>query len=221
MSDTGLHTTLHGYYRSSAAFRVRIALNLKGVEYRSVAHHLRKGEQRSPSYLALNPQGLVPVLEMSGHAFTQSIAIIELLEEIHPFPALLPAGPFERARVRAMVQLICSDIHPLDNLRVLAYLRTEFGQSQEAVQRWYGHWITEGFAALEQMLSDSERTGQFCDGNAPSLADVCLVPQVKNARNFDVDLAGYPTIVKIADRAAQLPAFLAAMPENQPDAEDL
>src|SRR5580693_2409623 len=184
--------TLHGYYRSSAAFRVRIALNLKGLDYRNVAHHLRKGEQKSAGYLELNPQGLVPSLEANGLVLTQSLAIIEYLDELHPEPALLPEDPAGRAKARAIAQLIACDIHPIDNLRVLGYLRGELAQPEAAVNRWYAHWIAEGFAALERQLTARPVDSAFCCGDTPSVADICLAPQVINARNFKVDLTPYP-----------------------------
>jgi maleylacetoacetate isomerase len=209
---------LHGYYRSSAAFRVRIGLNLKGLTVEHLPHHLRRGEQRAPDFLPLNPQGMVPALEVDGAALTQSLAILEYLEETHPQPPLLPADPLGRARVRAMAQVVACDIHPIDNLRVLRYLRDPLGQAEDAVETWYNHWIAEGFAALERMLQGSA-TGRFCYGDAPTLADVCLIPQVMNSRTYSLDLAPYPTIARIFDAALALPAFEAALPANQADAE--
>ena len=209
---------LHGYYRSSAAFRVRIALHLKGVAYESVAHHLRRGEQRSDAYLAVNPQGLVPALEADGLVLTQSLAIIEYLDERHPEPALLPPDPAARARARAIAQTIACDIHPIDNLRVLAYLRGELAQPEASVTQWYAHWIAEGFTALEEGFR-ARPPGAFCIGDTPTIADICLVPQVINARNFAVDLEPYPLLVAVAERALALSAFAAAHPANQPDAE--
>jgi maleylacetoacetate isomerase len=216
MNDTA---RLHGYFRSSAAFRVRIALNLKGVPYESVPHHLRKNEQRAPAYLALNPQGLVPALEIGGHVLVQSLAIIEYLEETVPFPRLLPEHPRVRARVRALAQVVACDIHPIDNLRVLRYLRHELKQDEAAVQTWYNHWIADGFQALEPMLRDSSATGVFCHGDTPGLADICLFPQVVNSRNYNLDLSPFPTIERIFNEALKLPAFERALPQNQPDAE--
>jgi maleylacetoacetate isomerase len=210
---------LHGYFRSSAAFRTRIALNLKGVPYELVPHHLRKNEQRAPEYLALNPQGLVPALEMDGHVLVQSLAIIEYLEERVPNPPLLPQSPAARARVRALAQVVACDIHPIDNLRVLRYLRKEMKQDEAAVQTWYNHWIAEGFHALEPILRESRETGAFCHGDTPSLADVCLFPQVVNSQNYKLDLSPFPTIERIANEATKLPAFERALPKNQPDAE--
>ena len=211
--------TLHGYFRSSASFRVRIALNLKGVAAAHVSHHLRRNEQRAPAYLALNPQGLVPSLQTDdGQVLVQSMAIIEYLDEVYPTPALLPADPAGRARARALADIIACDIHPIDNLRVLRYLRTEMGQDEAAVQRWYNHWITEGFNALEPMLAAGP-AGRFCHGDSPGIADICLVPQVVNSRNYKLDLSPYPTISRIFEACLALPAFADAMPERQPDAE--
>jgi maleylacetoacetate isomerase len=210
---------LHGYYRSSAAFRVRIALNLKGIAYAQVAHHLRHGEQRSADYLALNPQGLVPALEDGGTIITQSLAIIEYLEESRPAPPLLPQGAADRAHVRALAQIVACDIHPIDNLRVLRYLRDPLGHNEATVQAWYNHWIATGFEALETILAGDPRTGDFCFGNQPGLADACLVPQVVNAGNFKLDLAPYPVIRRIFDRCMAMEAFATAHPSRQPDAE--
>ena len=211
---------LYGYYRSSAAYRVRIALNLKGLAPEHAAIHLRKGEQKEAAYAALNPQKFVPALETDdGALLTQSLAIVEYLEEVHPHPALLPAGPADRARVRAIALAIACDIHPLNNLRVLKHLVKGMGQSEEARDAWYRHWIAEGFAALEAMLANDPRTGRFCHGDQPTLADVFLVPQVYNAERFDCDLTAYPTVMRIAAAARALPAFADAAPEAQPDAE--
>ncbi len=210
---------LHGYFRSSASFRVRIALNLKGIAFEQQTHHLRRGEQQAPAFLALNPQGFVPALEDGGSVLTQSLAIIEYLDEIQPNPPLLPATPLARARVRALAQIVACDIHPIDNLRVLRYLRQPLGHDEATVQAWYNHWIAEGFAALEAMLAASAETGRFCHGDTPGLADICLVPQVVNAANFKLDMAPYPTIQRIFEAAMALPAFARAVPANQPDAE--
>jgi maleylacetoacetate isomerase len=210
---------LHGYFRSSAAFRVRIALNLKGVPHETNSRHLGKNEQRAADYLALNPQGLVPTLEIDGRVLVQSLAMIEYLEETIPEPRLLPAGPADRARVRAIAQAVACDIHPLDNLRVLRYLRHECKQDQAAIQSWYNHWIAEGFSGLEPMLSAGGETGAFCHGDTPTLADICLIPQVVNAQTYKLDLSPYPTIRRVFDAAIKLPAFERALPENQPDAE--
>jgi maleylacetoacetate isomerase len=211
--------SLHGYYRSSASFRVRIALNLKGLQYQNFFYHLRKGEQRSECYRALNPQGLVPSLQVDGQILTQSLAIIEYLDEVYPRPPLLPADPIARAKVRAIAQLIACDIHPINNLRVLEYLRVEHSESEATVRRWYAHWVEEGFAALESQLEADPTAAAFCHGDSPGLADICLVPQVVNARNLAIDLTAYPNLVRIADGALALPAFASAHPRNQPDAE--
>lgn len=210
---------LHGYYRSSASFRVRIALNLKQIAYEQVAHHLRRNEQRAPAFLDMNPQGFVPALETGDTVITQSLAIIEYLDEIHPQPALLPPDPADRAHVRSLAQIVACDIHPVDNLRVLRYLRDPLGQDEDTVKAWYNHWIAEGFAALEARLEADPRTGQFAFGDAPTLADVCLVPQVVNAGNYSLDLTPYPTIRRVFDACMALDAFAAAHPSRQPDAE--
>ena len=210
---------LHGYFRSSSSFRVRIALNLKGIAYESVAYHLQRGEQRSAAMLALNPQGMVPALEIDGKVLTQSMGIVEYLDETHPTPPLLPPDAAGRARVRALAQVIGCDIHPIDNLRVLSYLRQRLNQPEPEVAAWFNHWIAAGFDALETMLSVSADTGRFCHGQMPGLADVCLVPQVANSRRFGLDLAPWPTITRIYDACLALPAFERALPGNQPDAE--
>lgn len=211
--------TLHGYYRSSASFRVRIALNLKGLVYRTVSHHLRRGEQNLPDYRRINPQGLVPAVEIDGRIFTQSLAILEYLDETRPEPPLLPESAAGRARVRALAQIIACDVHPIDNLRVLTYLRGPLAQPDDAVARWYNHWISEGFHALEAALSTSAETGRLCHGDTVSLADICLVPQVVNAKTYALDLSPFPTVKRIADAALSLPAFEHALPANQEDAE--
>ncbi len=212
---------LHTYFRSSAAYRVRIALNLKGLAYDSVPVHLLRagGEQRQPDYLALNPAGLVPTLEDDGAVLAQSLAIIEYLEETRPAVALLPGPALERARVRAIAQAIACDIHPLNNLRVLKYLKHELGVSVERKNAWYRHWVDVGLAAVEAMLANDPRTGAFCHGDTPTLADCCLVPQVFNARRFDCDLTALPTVLRIVERCEALEAFRLAAPEFQPDAE--
>lgn len=211
--------TLHGYYRSSASFRVRIALNLKGLTYRTVPHHLRRGEQTLPDYRRINPQGLVPAMEIDGRILTQSLAILEYLDETRPEPPLLPKDAAGRARVRALAQVIACDVHPIDNLRVLNYLRGPLGQPDDAVARWYNHWIAEGFQTLEAALSTSGETGRFCHGDTVSLADICLVPQVINAKTYALDLSPFPTLKRIADAALALPAFERSLPANQEDAE--
>ncbi|MET0599835.1 MAG: maleylacetoacetate isomerase [Mesorhizobium sp.] len=211
---------LHGYFRSSTSFRVRIALAMKGVAYRSVAHHLRHGEHREPPYLAVNPQGLVPALEWSdGTLITQSLAIIEFLDETVPEPPLLPSDAAGRARVRMLAQMIACDIHPVNNLRVLTSLRALFGAGDDDIANWFRHWVNETFGPLEAMLSGSSLTGRFCHGDMPGLADICLAAQVVSNRRFGVEMAPYPTISRIAETALSLPAFLKAAPENQPDAE--
>lgn len=213
---------LYTYFRSSAAYRVRIALNLKGLSYESVPVHLVRGggEQRQAAYLALNPAGLVPALENeAGQVLTQSLAIIEYLEDIHPTPALLPADALDRARVRALAQTIACDTHPLNNLRVLQYLGKTLGADESARQAWYKHWVAVGLGAVERLLAADPKTGDFCHGDAPGLADCCLVPQVFNARRFDCDLSAMPLIERIVANCEQLPAFQAAAPVQQPDAE--
>lgn len=209
---------LHGYFRSSASFRVRVALNLKGLAYEDAFYHLRRSEHQTPEYLALNPQGLLPAFEVDGAVLTQSLAILDYLEETRPTPALLPADALGRARVRALAQVVACDIHPIDNLRVLKYLRTELALPEEKVQAWYNHWIAEGFRAFEDLLQRGP-TGRFCHGDVPTLADVCLVPQVVNSRNFGLDLSPYPTIGRIAQACLAMPEFDRALPANQPDAD--
>jgi maleylacetoacetate isomerase len=212
---------LHGYWRSSAAWRVRIALNLKGLAWESVPVHLVRngGEQRQPAFLALNPQGLVPALEIDGLVLTQSLAIIEYLEETRPAPALLPADAAGRARVRSLAQLIASEIHPLNNLRVLRYLGEQAGLDEAARDAWYRHWIGEGLAALETRLAREAGTGRFCHGGTPGLADCCLAPQLYNARRYDCELDAFPTLLRIEAACMELPAFRLAAPELQPDAQ--
>lgn len=207
---------LHSFFRSSAAWRVRIALALKGVDAAILPRNFRNEEQRSPDYLALNPQGLVPTLEIDGAALTQSLAIIEYLDEIAPHPTLLPADPIGRAHVRAMAQVIACDIHPIDNLRVLNRLRSQFNADDEAVAIWYRHWVDAGFAALEAMVADGNKT--HCFGDTVTLADICLVPQMYNARRFETDLSPYPTLVAIDQYLTNVPEFRDTAPELQPDA---
>jgi maleylacetoacetate isomerase len=212
---------LYTYWRSSAAFRVRIALNLKGLAWESVPRHLLRdgGEQRRADYLALNPQGLVPALDHDGTLVTQSFAICEYLEEIQPEPRLLPGDAAARAQIRAMALAVACDIHPLNNLRVLRYLRGELRQEDDAVNRWARHWITQGFEALEELIARNSVDGLHCHGAAVTLADVFLLPQVFNARRVELDLGPYPRIRTIAAHLEALPAFAAARPERQPDAE--
>lgn len=210
---------LYSYFRSSAAYRVRIALNLKNIDYQIRPVHLLKngGEQFNADYLALNPQGRVPVLVEQDQVLTQSSAIIEYLEEIYPVPPLLPTDPIARAYVRSLAQMIACDIHPLNNLRVLNYLKNTFNHDQKQV--WYIHWILEGFAALEMRLQKSDYPGLFCFGDVPSMADAFLIPQVYNALRFDCEMESFPLISAIYHNCMQETAFQNAAPENQPDAE--
>jgi maleylpyruvate isomerase len=207
---------LYGLGPSSASYRVRIALGLKNLPYTSVVKNLRAGEHRLADFLRINVQGLVPALALDdGTVLTQSVAIIEYLEEIYPQPPLLPAEPLARARVRALTQSIVSDIHPLDNLRVLRYLEDKLLVDRAARDSWYRHWVEVGFAALERWLVQDAGTGRFCHGNSPTLADICLVPQVFNARRFAVDMNPYPRISGVDAVCRELPAFRAAAPEHQ------
>lgn len=209
---------LFDYFRSSASYRVRIALNLKGLDCEQTSVNLLKGEHKGDEHLQRNPQGFVPALVLdSGEILTQSLAIIEYLEEVYPDTPVLPADATGRARVRALAQLIACDIHPVDNLRVLKYLTGELGASEEQKTRWYQHWIEEGFQALEARLAENE-TGTFCHGDTPTLADICLAPQIFNAQRFNVDLTPYPRIMAIHARFEALDAFRTARPEHQPDA---
>ena len=204
---------LHDYYRSSASYRVRIALNIKGVEYERRPVNLLEGQQQSDEYRALNPQGFVPMLEIDGHRLVQSLAIINYLDLRFPTPPLIPTPAAERAHVVAMAMMVACDIHPLNNLRVVKYLKNELGHSQEEVDAWYAHWISEGLPALETFAAP--RAGTFLFGDAPTAADVCLVPQLFNARRFNVPLDGYPTLVRADENANRLEAFAAAHPERQ------
>ena len=209
---------VYSYFRSSAAYRVRIALNLKGLAYEYIAIHLTKGEQRAAGYLAVNPLALVPAMIDDGATLTQSLAIIEYLNERHRDPPLLPAGPGDRARVRAIALAIACDIHPLNNLRVLHYLTRVLNVSEDAKNTWYRHWIEIGLTALETQLANDPATGAFCHGDAPTLADICLVPQLANARRFAIALEPYPTLLRVDGNCARHAAFAAAAPERQPDA---
>jgi maleylacetoacetate isomerase len=212
---------LYTYWRSSAAFRVRIALNLKGLAYDAVPTHLLRdgGQQHQAAYRAINPQGLVPALEDNGELIAQSLAIIEYIDETHPAPPLLPGSPRDRAAVRAMALSIACDIHPLNNLRVLQYLRREFAQDDAAIARWNREWISRGFAALETWIDRHSGDGRHCFGSQVTLADVCLLPQAFNARRVELDLAQWPRLAAVATHLETLPAFAAARPAAQPDAE--
>jgi maleylacetoacetate isomerase len=207
---------LYDYWRSSASYRVRIALNLKRVDYEIRPVDIRHEKQTSPEYLALNPQGLVPMLEIDGLRLTQSLAILNYLDLKYPLQPLIPGSAAERAHVVAMALAIACDIHPLNNLRVLKYLKHEMGQPQEAIDAWYAHWISEGLPALEAMAAP--RAGKFLFGNAPTGADVCLVPQLYNARRYNVPLDKYPTLLRAEENANKLDAFVKAKPENQEQA---
>ena len=208
---------LHGYFRSSASYRVRIALNLKGLSPEHLPHHLRKGEQRAPGYLAINPQGLVPTLEDdSGTVLTQSLAIIEWLDETHPSPPLLPKDPLRRARVRAFAMALACDTHPVQNLKVLARLR-QLGLPEETVSEWAAWANREGLSACETLIASEP--GPFCFGAVPTIADLCLVPQLANARRFGVDVSAYPRLLKAEAAAKEMKAFADAAPDKQPDAE--
>ena len=207
---------LYNYAMSSASYRVRIALALKGLQSTSVMLDLRTGEQKLEKYLQVNSQGFVPTLTLDdGAVLTQSVAIIEYLDEIHPQPPLLPQAPLERARVRALTQAITCDVHPLNNLRVLRYLEHDLHQDKVARDTWYRHWVQLGFDALERWLVRDGAAGRFCHGDAPTIADVCLVPQVFNARRFAVDLTPYPRIVGIDAACRELSEFQGAAPDRQ------
>jgi maleylacetoacetate isomerase/maleylpyruvate isomerase len=210
---------LHTYFRSSAAFRVRIAMNLKGLAYDTAFVHLPRGEHRAPAYGALNPQALLPTLEDGGRLLTQSLAILEYLEETHPTPPLLPKDPFERARVRSLALLIACEIHPLNNLRVLQHLKRALGQNEEQVNAWYRHWIGDGLAKFEADLVNGKTAGKFCHGDMPTIADCCLVPQVFNAQRYQCDTAAYPATMRAFAECMKIEAFDRAQPAKQPDAE--
>ncbi len=209
---------LYTYFRSSAAFRVRIALNLKGLAYEPAFVHLAKGEHLLPAYAKVNPQGLLPALEVDGALLAQSIAIMEYLEESHPQPPLLPRDPLGRARVRSLALIVACEIHPLNNPRVLKYVKNTLGHSQDEVNVWYRHWIADGLAKLEAELAKAG-TGRHCHGDAPTMADCCLVPQIFNAQRFECDLKPYPTLMRVFDACMKLEAFDRAQPSKQPDAE--
>lgn len=208
---------LNTFFRSSAAWRVRIALHLKQLDYQPVFRNFRENAQRSPEHLALNPQGLVPTLVVDGTPLGQSMAIVEYLDETWPDPALLPSSPIARAQVRAMASIIACDIHPIGNLRVLQYLRGELGQGEEAINAWYRRWVEDGFDALEA-LAKEQGDGRHCHGDRISVADICLVPQMYNARRFGTDLTRYPALCAIDAHLMQDPAFSETAPEHQPDA---
>lgn len=210
---------LYGYFRSSASYRVRIALNMKGLEYEQVSVHLAKGKQYDPEFSAISPQNLVPVLEHDGQLLYQSLAIIHYLEEKVPEPRLLPKDSPSRNRVRSLALISACEIHPLNNTRVLAYLTDTLKVNDEQKNAWYRHWVTVGFAALEKRLATEKGTGKFCHGDTPGFADIMLVPQVANANRFKVDLTPFPTIRRINDECLKLDPFRKAMPANQPDAE--
>jgi maleylacetoacetate isomerase/maleylpyruvate isomerase len=209
---------LYTYFRSSAAFRVRIALNLKGLVYDPVFIHLAKGEHRQSGYASTSPQALLPTLVDEGKALSQSLAIIEYLDEKHPNPALLPKDAFGRARVRSLSLLVACEIHPLNNLRTLQYLKRHLGQNEEQINTWYRHWVADGLTKLEADLAKDD-TGKFCHGDSPTLADCCLVPQIFNAKRYSSDLAPYPTVMRVFDACMKLDAFDRAQPSKQPDAE--
>lgn len=212
---------LYGYFRSSAAFRVRIALNLKNLDREAALINLQAGDHKSPGYRAINPQGRVPALEVEDTVLLQSLAIIEYLEEAFPEPPLLPADRLGRARVRGLAHIIACDIHPLNNLAVLLFLKDRLGIDEERRTLWYRHWVAQGFDGVEPLLRDSEATGRFCHGDVPGLADICLVPQVFNAQRFGCDLSPYPTIGRIVDECMKLEAFDLAQPAKQPEAAEL
>ena len=211
----------HGYFRSSASYRLRIALALKNIPHEQTSIHLTRGggEQFAPAFRKLNPQQLVPVIEDDGHVLIQSLAIMEYLEETHPTPAILPKAPADRARVRALSQIVACEMHPLNNLRVLTYLTKQLDVPEEAKLAWYRHWVALGFTAFEELLAGHPQTGRFCHGDSPTMADICLVPQVFNAKRFDCPLSAFPTVMRIHDACQALPAFADAVPAKQPDVE--
>ncbi len=211
---------LYTFFRGSSPFRVRIALNLKGLAYDSASVHLAKGEQGKPAYSAINPQSLVPALVLDdGQVLTQSLAIIEYLDETHPQPPLLPKDALGRARVRMLSLIVACEIHPLNNARTLAHLRKSMNQTEDQVNAWYRHWVADGLAKVEASLHHFPGTGRFCHGDSPTMADCCLVPQVFNAKRFDCDTKPYPTVMRIFDECMKLEAFDRAQPAKQPDAE--
>ena len=211
---------LYGFFRSSASFRVRIALNLKGLDYQSHSVHLAAGAQLRPEFIALNAQKLVPVLVDGEHTLTQSLAIMEYLEETHPQPALLPGTALERARVRSLAQIVACEIHPLNNLKVLKYLSGTLKLDEAARNTWYRHWVAEGLSSLESRLAAEPDTATYCHGASPTIADCCLVPQIFNAKRYECDLAPFPVVMGIFERCMRLDAFERAAPMNQPDATE-
>jgi maleylpyruvate isomerase len=212
-------TVFYGYFRSSAAYRCRIAFNLKGFKPETRFIHLAKGEQRAPDFLAANPHGLLPALEVGGRLLTQSIAIIEWLDETHPDPPLLPRDPLARAHVRGLALSIACDIHPLQNLRVLNHVRDTYGQDRDGMFAWARHFVQTGLEALEKQVATSGLAGRFCFGDAPTLADICLAPQMFSAARFGADTSGLTTLKRIQTACDELPAFHAAHPSRQPDTE--
>ena len=212
---------LYTFFRSSASYRVRVALNLKGLAYEQVPIHLRRGggEQFGAAYKAINPQRLVPALEDGGRILIQSLAIMEYLDERYPERPLLPFEPADRALVRSMALIVACEVHPIQNLRVLVYLKKNLNQSEDELNRWAQHWIQLGLSALEQMVVASPKRGKYCFGDTPTIADICLVPQLANARRFGVDVAAYPRLLKAEAAAKEIKAFADAAPDRQPDAE--
>lgn len=211
---------LYTFFRGSSPFRLRIALNLKGLPYEAIPVHLGKGEHRKPEFGAVNPQQLLPALVLDdGHVLNQSLAIIEYLDELHPNPPLIPKEPKARARVRSLSLLVACEIHPLNNARTLAYLRKQLGLNEEQVNTWYRHWVADGLAKLEAEMTRGPGVGKFSHGDAPTMADCCLVPQIFNAQRFNCDLAPYPTLMRVYAECMKLEAFDRAQPSKQPDAE--
>ena len=212
---------IFGYFRSSAAFRLRIAMNFKGLSYDYNLVNLQSGDHLSDDFKRINPQGRVPAIDIEGNILTQSLAIIEYLDEVYPAPPLLPSDPIGKAKVRGIAGLIACDIHPLNNLAVLNYLRDQLIAEEEARLAWYRHWVKEGFDGLELILAANVETGQFCFGDTPTVADICLVPQVVNAKRFNCNLARYPKILRIFEECMSLSQFADADPMNQPEAAEL
>ena len=209
---------LYTFFRSSASFRVRIALNYKGLKYEPALVSLPKGEHFDTKYKSVNSQGLLPALDDAGHVLTQSLAIMEYLDEVHPGPKLLPSDPLDRAYVRALSQIVACEIHPLNNQRTLKHIRAAYKLDEEGVNAWYRHWIADGFRMMESFLVENERSGKFCFHDQITMADCCLVPQVFNAQRFNCDLKPYPTVMRIHEACMQLEPFIQAQPSKQPDA---